>query len=308
MRRNLRIDILMMLLFIIFGGVPLDAQQTSRKGKDGNGGGEVKSPIFSDIESKGNGGGNCSSEDRNGQFCFSQRVNFVNLEFEDEINAETGIREAILPCDLHVGASIEGLEEITFISLSDNEHYEFHEATDDYEAFYKGSIGICFDASIIYNLINYNPKAECDSPRPIGDISISFDLYCNSLNGMTQVDNCDSDFDFLEDYTYGGDTYDDCSFEIIQNFNICCNENKKSKEIKIRISYKGSELNVEGSELNDVHYKIYSINGDLKSSGILDNANRKHTTIQNQYLENGIYILVLTSEETQSSHKFVSFR
>ncbi|MFT6337849.1 MAG: hypothetical protein ACJATI_004614 [Halioglobus sp.] len=306
---------------MIFGGSSLDAQ----RGKGGVDDEKTKSPIF-DIfgDKKDDGGGgdfSCREEDENGQFCFTQQVYFVNLEFEDEIDPETGIREAILPCDLHVGVSIEGLDEITFISLSDNIYYNYVEATatdTDFESFFWGPIKICFDANDIYDLLNYNPNISCNDADPfteaiIGEISISFDIYCKDpLGGMTPVDNCDSGFDFLEDYTYGGDLYDECSFEIIQDYEICCKSLKKgldeSEEIKTRVSFQDSELSVAGSKLNDIHYNIYSINGILHSSGKIDNTDTKHHTIRDLNLENGIYILVLMSEGAQSSHKFVSFR
>ena len=305
MRRNLRIDILLMSLFLIFWGSVVSAQTGTLLGKP-----KVRPGGYDSNTQKIP----CNGPNEAGQICFESPVTFASLDF---------------PCDLYAGLVFGDLGTI-YTSLSDNSmDYDYYEGDFYVQPHYSANINFgCLDAKDVYSMLHSeelkNLYCESDDIEYIGSISITIEIYCNTRNGMVPVDYCEN-YDLFNNlaYDYSFDTgteviYNDisgssvdCSLGIRTGLDVCCIEEVDpalSDGNIIDVSYQESEIRIDGNQLNNTFYQVYNVNGILQSSGQLDNVNFSQHTISDLYLKNGIYILILKGEGLQTSHKFVSFR
>ena len=301
MGRNLIFDILLMSLFLIFGGSLASAQtpiQIFGKKIKTNAGGPAESSY------------DCTGMNRDGEFCFSTQFYFSSLDF---------------PCDLYVGLTVEGIGETIFTSLSgDNIGYEYLEATGDYGELYEAKIELaCISSEKIHSVFNMPiiDGKDCIKnngvPKTIGFLNLHYDIYCKNDKGiMVPVNPCEDFSDFIYNTN---ESLEDCSFRHSSGFNVCCeaadlpeiidvSPRSLDESREVEISFQGSAIIIEGSKLKGAKYQIYGINGSFQVSGTLENSNSKIYTINNVSLNNGIYIIVINAEGHQSSHKLVSFR
>jgi len=312
MRRNLTIDILLMSLFLIFGGGLVNGQTGTLLGKPKVRTGEGNNGL-SQIR--------CLSSNEFGQICFESPITFASLEF---------------PCDLYVGLTFGDLETI-YTSLSDKSIDYTYNIPDEWigivQPHYSAIVNLgCVDAqelySILYKETLTDPYCNSDEVKPIGAVNIAIEIYCKTNNGFSSVDFCKNKdlFEHLPyDYNFNtgleivynttSGTSSDCSLGLKTGLILCCLEGLNEEDDTglsggniIDVTYQESEIRIDGRQTNNTFYQIFDFNGILLDSGQLENVLSPQQTISNVYLKNGIYILVLSGDGYQSSHKFVSLR